>query len=318
LRSAFSTRSPRIVVAGGTGFVGKALTERWPATRAAKLRLLIHRSRPAWVDRSAVEAVEVDLQDETSLARGFQGADVAINLLRPDGGGWFTAATAALIEAASAAGACRYIHVSTIDVYGSSPMRVLDEDAPIRPQSPYEREHAAAERLAHAVAGRIDVGIVRLGAVFGDGGRNLVTFANEARHAGLIRLALRRVLYGRRRMHLVSVETAADALNFVAAVDHALGGRVFLVVEDELPENNFAWLQDVMLDAFGRSRLDMLPSIPPAWLGAAMRIRGRSNSNPMRRFASRKLADIGFTPRVAFPERLRAYVAALAAHNRSD
>jgi nucleoside-diphosphate-sugar epimerase len=307
-----------VAVAGASGFIGKALARRWPIDSPASLRLFIHRSRPGWIDRLGPDAVEVNFEDVTSLSQGLAGVDVVMNLLRPDGSGWFTAATRTLIEAASRAGASRYIHVSSIDVYGSAPALALDEEAPVRPQTAYEREHAASEHVALNAAGQLDVGVIRLGAVFGEGGRNVIALADEMRRASTFVLAVRRALNGRRRMHLVSVETAIDALHFLANVDHPLGATVFLLTDDEAPENNFGWVQDALAEVFVRPRMDMIPALPSGLMRMLLRFRGRSDCDPMRRFASRRLAALGFKRTVEFTEQLRTYIKTLPMQQRSD
>jgi nucleoside-diphosphate-sugar epimerase len=280
------------------------------------LRLLLHRGRPDWVGRHPVDAVAVDLEQHDALVRGLEQADAVINMLRPDGNGWHEAAASRLIAAATAANVTRYVHVSSIDVYGSAGAERLDEDSPIEPQTPYEREHAAAEALALRSADRLDLGIVRLGAVFGVGGRNIVAFADAMRQAHPLVLSARRSLYGERRMHLISVEAVAHILFFLSTVRHRLGGRVYLAVDDDEPGNNFATIHDELADAFGRPRRHWLPQLPPALLKALLALRGRSNANPMRRFSSARLADLGFNHDRMFSERLHAYVKVLARERR--
>src|SRR5690606_21486101 len=112
--------------------------------------------------------------------------------------------------------------------------------------------------------------VLRLGAVFGAGGRNVVGFAKEMRHAPGWKLALRRALYGDRRMHLVSVETVADALVRAALAPAPLGSQVVLVTEDAAPDNNFAYVQDCLAEAFGRAALKSVPVLPRICLRLAL------------------------------------------------
>src|ERR1700731_2317135 len=77
-----------IAVLGGTGFVGRSLIERWPIGQRFQLRVLIHRSRPHWLEACGVELKSFDLEMEEGFAQALSGCAVLINLLRPQGDGW--------------------------------------------------------------------------------------------------------------------------------------------------------------------------------------------------------------------------------------
>ena len=119
-------------------------------------------------------------------------------------------------------------------------------------------------------------------------------------------------------MHLVSVETVADALRFLATVGRPLDRNIFLLTDDDCPENNFGWMQDALSEAFGRPRMIMLPHLPPRLLQVFLRLRGAGYLDPMRRFMGRRLAEFGFVPEVEFKERLRAFAVALASRAPSS
>jgi hypothetical protein len=153
-----------------------------------------------------------------------------------------------------------------------------------------------------------DVAIFRCGAIFGEGGRNVVAFAREAREAPLAKLALRRLLYGERRMHLVSVRRVAEVLVAAAADARVLRPRdTFLLTDDDAPENNFAFMQDRLMAAFARPSLAALPVLPPAALAGALRLRGIRHSHPRRRFVDPRLRDLA-PPRATFAEDLDRYI----------
>jgi nucleoside-diphosphate-sugar epimerase len=202
-------------------------------------------------------------------------------------------------------GVRRLIHCSSIDVYGSANAAWIDEDVLPEPRTDYAREQLAAEACVHAAP--IETCVVRLGAVFGAGGRNMVSIAHEARHAPLSKLIARRALYGDRRMHLVSVEKVADVLRFLALSDHWFDRERILVTDDDASENNFAFVQDELLKSFGRPTLSWVPSLPSQVLSLGLRILGRANTDPTRRISSKKLTALGFHPSVTFRERLERY-----------
>jgi len=281
--------------------------ERWPQSERSKIRLIVHRSRPSWIDTSNVGVSAAP--DDDKLIEAVSGSAVIINLLRPSGDGWLETITARIAAQANELGVRRLVHCSTIDVYGSVAADWIDENTPPLPCTAYEREHLAAEKLASSAP--IETCIVRLGAVFGPGGQNLAALAREARDAPHAKLIARRALYGNRRMHLVSIEKVADALRFFALTNRSFSAERFLVTDDDAPENNFAFVQDVLLRTFGRPELAWMPIVPDRILAIGLRLRGRSNSNPRRRFATTKLAAFGFQSDEAFRTRLEKYAEAL-------
>jgi nucleoside-diphosphate-sugar epimerase len=255
------------------------------------------------------------VDDEDRLVEAVSGSAVVINLLRPSGDGWMRAVTARIVSQAADAGIRRLLHCSSIDVYGSATADWIDEGTDPQPRTAYEREQFAAEETA--VLAPVETCIVRLGAVFGPGGRNVIAFEQEARKAPLIKLMARRAAYGVRRLHLVSVEKVADVLRFLALTERSLHGERILVTDDDALENNFAFLQDTLLRTCGRRGLSWVPPLPHSMIAIGMRLRGRSNSNPRRRFAATKLAALGFQSDETFRTRLEGYAELLGRQDPS-
>ncbi|MDD1959924.1 MAG: NAD(P)-dependent oxidoreductase [Pseudomonas capeferrum] len=302
----------KLVVIGGSGFVGRHFLDSCSALRDTEVVYAIHRTEPDWLCAANVRIERFDVDDPESLAVILAPGCTVINLLRPDGSGWFEPAIVNVLKACEQVRVKRYVHVSSIDVFGAAPDPVVDAATPIQPRTPYEREHAAAEALVRAVAAsRFEVLVLRLGAVFGDGGLNIVSFVREVSSAPAWKLGLRRVLYGPRRMHLVSVEKVGQTLVFVAQVPEIRQGEVVLVTDDAAAENNFGYLQDALLKAFGRPSISYLPHVPQALLGLLLRLRKVSNANPMRRFSEARLAEWRQPPTADFKQQLHRYIAVL-------
>lgn len=148
--------------------MGRCLAERWPVG-AHPPRFLVHRSEPAWLSDNGHDVRRVDLSNVDTVAAAVAECDRLINLLRPDGTQWLLTAVNRFLPAIAETAVTRLIHASTIDVYGATPEKWVDEDCPVHPVGRYEREH---HRIEQAVA---DWGgeccIVRPGAIFGRGGR---------------------------------------------------------------------------------------------------------------------------------------------------
>lgn len=294
-----------IAIFGGTGFVGRVLLERWPDRAYSLPRFFVHRSRPHWLKDERAEVRTIDLADPRSVKSALNGISCAINLLRPDGTGWLRSTMQRLTPLFQEGSVTRIIHASSIDVYGMAPERLVTEDTPVRPHSSYQREHADLEAILSQIP--MEVLVLRLGAVFGQHGRNLEGLASEMLAGSQIFPALRRALYANRRMHLVSVENVADVILMLATNEHRHAGSLTIVTDDSAPENNFASVQDIIADAYGRAPLTWVPSLPRALLRQALSIRERPDADADRRFSNDALSRTGFRPQMPFPDRVHRY-----------
>ena len=300
----------RVIVLGGTGFVGKHLARRWTRSDDHPLCFLVHRSHPVWLEDMGIETCLVDLGDHCSVAAAFDGAEIIINLLRPDGKGWYPSLFERLTQLLDGTGIRRCVHTSSIDVYHGSNREYVDERTSAAPLTRHECEHVAVERILESSFP--EVVVMRLGAVFGSGGRNILALADEMHDAPDWKLALRRSLYGRRRMHLVSVESVVDALAEAAFHSSQQLPHLAIVTEDAAEQNNFAFVQNILAAQFGRRLFDKTPALPAKLLRTALRFRGLPAAVATRRYSDENAASFKFEAK-HFEARLRAYAAELAA-----
>jgi nucleoside-diphosphate-sugar epimerase len=300
----------RIAVLGGTGFVGRTFGERCSGTLGSSpLRILVHRSRPNWLAYVGAELRAIELDEPDTVQLALEGCTVLVNLLRPHGDGWTHSKIEALIPAIAQSGIRLVVHCSSISVYGPASANSITETSRPDPRDPYSQEHLAIEKLFAAAP--MPSTILRLGAIFGQGGRNLLKLAQEIATDSTWKLALRRSLYGRRRMHLVAVETVADTIRFIALRQPMNSVDYVLVTEDDAEDNNFAFVQERMAVAFGR-RIPSTPILWPVFLRLALAAHGRSLTNPNCRISGQRLTELGFKPDLEFAERIDRYASLLA------
>lgn len=297
-----------IAVLGGSGLVGQALAERWPAEEKRSLRLLFHKTRPRSRPAANIEYRQVDVASAEDLRLALDEATTVIDLLRPTGDGTRRIACEQLGAVLKGSAVRRVLHASSIDVYGRTRVAVVDEATAPEPDTEYAREHLAAERLAEERP--VSTTILRLGAVFGPGSRNLLALAAEAAAAPGWRLAARRSLNGTRRFHLVSVETVVEIL--LEMIDGNASPPRLVVTDDAAPENNFAYVQDLVVAACGRPDMSGTPVLPRLALRAALALRGYSPSLAHRRFFEPGLGAVGERSVARFSGRLKNYVDGLA------
>lgn len=301
-------REIQLVVIGGTGFVGRHLLECLKKRTAIDVTYLVHRNLPAWLEDSGVKFLRVDFSDAESVAAALIPQCVVLNLLRPDGMGWFPGAVAAVVSASKSGQVARFIHISSIDVFGAADEPTVTSNTPVRPGTAYEQEHAQGETMVGAAALDLEVVIVRLGAVFGAGGLNVVSLFNEVSRAPRWRLALRRLVYGQRRMHLVSVDKVVNVLVQLLRAHGVISGEVLLLTDDDEPENNFSYVQNRLLAGIDKLPFKAVPHLPPAILATLLKWRGVTNANPTRRISEHRWAELGCTNEADFEKELIKYI----------
>jgi dihydroflavonol-4-reductase len=169
----------RVLVTGGTGFVGGLLLTRLVA-EGRQVRALIR--RPADREQLPDPRVELalgDLRDEDSLARAADGCAVVYHLAGmnqlclPDPAPLYLVnveGTRRMLQAARRAGVRRVVHTSSAATLGGDGTRVVDESAgpPEEFTSHYARSKFEAEELALAFDG-VEVVAVNPSSVQGPG-----------------------------------------------------------------------------------------------------------------------------------------------------
>ena len=228
----------RVLVTGASGFIGSHLAERLLA-HGSQVRVLVR--RPERVAAMAAAGAEVrvgDLTDPATLRGSCDGIDIVYHA-----GAWLgtpytrEAAWAANVTgtkdmAAEAlrAGVRRFVHISSIAVYGPVRSGTVTEDAPLwKGVELYGDSKIAAEEGARAVAaGGLDLVITRPGMVYGPRSRGwtirLIKWINERRPAI--------VAGGHGYARPIFIENLLDALTLCA--QRPVAGEAFTLVDANL------------------------------------------------------------------------------------
>jgi len=275
--------SGALLVTGGSGFIGGALLpllqqaapkrELWLGGRHAPA-VLPAGARHVPVDLAAA-AIELPPGVDTVLHLAGEKRDPAcMPAVNADG-------AARLVDAAADAGARRFVHLSSVGVYGA-PRHAgrVDEDFPHTPRGPYETSKDQGERVVRERCAALGLRCVVLqpsnvvGLVPGRG-RPLL---------GLVRMVARGWFrhFGRRPawVNYVAAEDVAAAL--VAAAVHTNADGVFIVNTPARLAAFVGWIADELGLPPPTARL-------PYWLGASAAAAGALGRLLLRR-------DLPFSP----------------------
>jgi dihydroflavonol-4-reductase len=178
----------KIFLTGGSGFIGSrlaplAVQAGHAVTVVTPINTPTEKARCDALTKAGISVVTAPLEDSATLARELQGKDAVIHLaaaqheaeqpesyfhrINVDG-------TRNLLDLASKAGVRRFVHGSTIGVYGSAADGSLDEDSPLAPDNPYGRTKMAAEKVVREFVSPMEWTIIRISETYGPGDMRLL------------------------------------------------------------------------------------------------------------------------------------------------
>jgi nucleoside-diphosphate-sugar epimerase len=285
----------RVLVTGASGFVGCRVAEWLHLGRGIHVRAGIHRpENAARLARLDVELAQLDLSDAASLARAVEGCDAVVHCAYGTSGGakerrvLTGAATAALAEVARVAGVQRFVHLSSVAVWGFDPAaRTLDESVPFeRSSDPYVGGKQTSEAALAEVAARgLATVVLRPTNVFGAYSGAFTVGPVLALAAGDPAL----VGAGDAPANTVYVDTVAAAIEAALERDEAVG-ETFVVSDPDGP--TWRGLLDAYASLFDQPR--EVVTIDPEELAALLRAQ-----RPSARTLARELRVVarGRSPR---------------------
>ncbi len=224
----------RLLVTGGTGFIGSHLAEEG-RRRGAEVVVLGLTDRPEeqanveLMRRQGVEILPGSITDEELCQRAMRGVTHVFHLavamregakqdeffesINLDG-------TRHLLEASRKRGVERFVYCSTIGIYGHRAPGITNESSPLAPGNVYERTKVAAERMVRQfyADGRRPFVILRPADVYGPRDQRLLKLFK-----GVARGRFPLFGSGTGRRHMVYVDDVVSAFFRACERDEALG-----------------------------------------------------------------------------------------------
>jgi dihydroflavonol-4-reductase len=249
-----------ILLTGGTGFIGSqlaqsALRQGHRMTVASPVNNDTERFRCDLLARAGIAVIDVGLHDRDRLREVLAGRDVVIHLaaaqheaeapeshfrkVNVDG-------TRLLLELACEQGVRRFVHGSTIGVYGQAAAGELDEDSPLAPDNAYGRTKLEAERAVKEFSPVIETTIVRISEAYGPGDMRLLKLFRAIDKGRYVTLGA-----GRNERQLIYVDDLCRGLIAAARSAAAVGQTVILAGSERLTTDDVA---AEISSALGRQR----------------------------------------------------------------
>jgi nucleoside-diphosphate-sugar epimerase len=231
----------KILVTGGTGFLGQALARR---LKARGDEVTVMGRNPLLLDsleKEGLRALRCDLADAQAVRSACQGQELvfhsgALSSAWGPAREFFRSnvlGTRNVIAGCEAGGAARLVHVSTPSIYFGYASRLnVREDAPLpqQPANEYARTKLLAEaEIDRAFARGLPVITIRPRAIFGEGDNAILPRLISRLQSGRLRV----VGDGKNISDLTYVENVVDALLLCAEAPERLLGNKYNITNGE-------------------------------------------------------------------------------------
>jgi dihydroflavonol-4-reductase len=259
----------KVLITGGTGFIGSRLALD-SIQKSYSVRIIGQENNAAESEnRRLIEAkggqvVICSVTDREKIFESVRDADVVYHLAAAQHEAHVpdktfldinVEGTKNVIEASLAAGIKRFVHGSTIGVYGTALDGKLDELSPVKPDNIYGVTKLQAESLVRSFQDRLPVVVIRISETYGPGDRRLLKL-----FTGIKKNVFPIIGTGENIHHLVYIGDLIHGLHLAATTEEAVG-KVFVLAGKEAL-TTFAMVETVATElgkTTPRLRLPLLP-----------------------------------------------------------
>lgn len=304
-------KNSMILVTGATGFIGKHLLSQLHNSGDGPIRALSRKEQPSLSQNNPIEYMLGDISDPNSLESFVEPDATLINLAHANTASVQDAieTTRKLVEKCAECGIKRFIHCSSISVYGRV-KGLVDEKTMCAPHGEYGAVKYAIEQTLLAYAPRhFELVILRPTEVFGEGGLGLTALTSSLISQNSAVNYIRSSVYGKRRMHLVPVNTVVDTIQFFVNDPRKYDEDIFIISADENPANNFRTVEQLILAQLEHPDYPLPPlPFPKVFLNSLLMASGRATVDSEVLYSSQKLRDSGFVNRHGLEDEIKRFV----------
>ncbi len=231
----------KVLITGGTGFIGSRLALRCHAAGEqvcilGKLNTPAEGQNVAELRQSGIEFVDGSVTDPAAVGRACDGSDILYHLAAaqheanvPDSYYYDVnvEGTRTVLEAALKHGVARFVHGSTIGVYGIGRAGPVTDDSPLEPDNIYGITKLEGEKVVRTYCDKLPIAIARIAETYGPGDRRLVKLFK-----GIARQRFFMIGRGKNLHALVYIDDLIDGLR-LAATHTAAPNRTFVLAGPE-------------------------------------------------------------------------------------
>jgi len=311
----------KVFITGGSGFIGKAVLKNLLSQKHTVTAFLLPKEPSELVPGTSV--ARGDLTDPESIQGILDGHDAVIHLAGLVGfQSWKDCilinqqGTRNIVEETKKAGVKRFIHMSSVSVYGRVPDVEIDEDFPYKKiRDPYGDTKIEGEKLVRKLMedGDTHVTIIRPTAVYGPGDKKFLPKLVENLRSGKFKM----IGSGEHSVDLVHVQDVADFVVHLLENERSYG-RVYNIANPDNPSwNEFLKMATTELDipvpeghlpyhlaflaAYVMEVISKISSKSPRLSRYAVRLVGRQYHYNIHRMKE----ELGFIPSVKLLEGMR-------------
>lgn len=232
----------RVLITGATGFIGSRLALRC-LKRRDDVRILAEVNNSSedenrnLLKQAGAELILGSVTDAGSVARAVNGVELVYHLAAAqheanvaDKHFWEVnvGGTERLLEASAGAGVQRFVHGSTIGVYGSAAEGELDENSPAKPDNIYGVTKYEGEKLALSFHEKLPVVVARISETYGPGDQRLLKLFKAINQGVFFMIG-----DGLNKHQLIYVDDLVEGLLLAAEAPDAIG-QVFVFAGREV------------------------------------------------------------------------------------
>jgi dihydroflavonol-4-reductase len=225
------------LITGGTGFIGSRMALRLRRS-GVPVRILAQRNTPAErqnlqeLEAAGAEILEGSVTDPAAVVRAsvevdtvyhFAAAQHEANVPPQHYHHVNVEGTRQVLDAAHAAGVRRFVHGSTIGVFGRNGSDVISEHSPLQPENLYGVTKLAAEDVVRNYMTKLDCVVVRISETYGPGDRRLLKLFKALKSGRFFHIGREQNLH-----HPVYIDDLLDGLQLAASQPAAPGGTFIL------------------------------------------------------------------------------------------
>lgn len=227
----------KILITGGTGFIGSRLAldrlEKGDFVRVlGQANTVAEAENRGLIESKGARVLLGSVTEKEKVDEAVKDIDVVFHLAAaqheanvPDQRFWDVNVTGTknLLEAGVRAKVKRFVHGSTIGVYGSAREGVLDEKSSLKPDNIYGVTKLEAEKTVRAFEGQIPWVIIRISETYGPGDRRLLKLFKAIKRKAFFMIG-----QGENWHHPIYIDDLIAGLDLGAVSEKAVGGTFVL------------------------------------------------------------------------------------------